>query len=345
MKASVRRRLCRAVIIFSTLIIVTTVLTTLERGRMRATATVPATTAHMAAPDARRLFADVERLASQEFEGRATGTRGNKATQEFVIAQLRALGAAPAFGSSYRQPFSFTRHSIRGLLSLSGRYETEYPDAANVGGVIRGTSRPERFLAITAHFDSFGIRDGQHFPGADDNASGVVAMLQAGRALAEHPLRHSVLLLAFDAEEVGIRGARHFVANPPIDLTSLDALVNLDMVGRSDNNALVASGTSHYPWLEAPVRAAAAARSIQIVFGHDRPFYKTGLVDDWTGSSDHAPFHAAGVPFVYFGVENHADYHQPTDTADKIDARFLQEVANLVADVMKELDRLPNLKP
>jgi Zn-dependent M28 family amino/carboxypeptidase len=78
-----------------------------------------------------------------------------------------------------------------------------------------------------------------------------------------------------------------------------------------------------------------------VVFGHDRPFYKAGWVADWTGSSDHGAFHNAGVPFVYLGVEDHADYHQPTDTAEKIDGRFLTEVANLAADLMSRLDAMP----
>jgi hypothetical protein len=341
MKASVRRRLRRGVVILSTLAVVSTMLTGLERRRIRATATPPATTAQPELMEGRNLLADVERLASPQFEGRRTGSRGNKATQDFIIERFRAAKIDPAFGSTYRQPFSFTHHSIKGLLSPWRPYKTEYADAANLGGVIRGTSRPERFIALSAHYDSFGIREGRLFPGADDNASGVAVMLGIARVLAERPLRHSVMLLAFDAEEIGIRGARHFVANPPMELSLLDVVVNLDMVGRGDDNLLVASGTSHYPSLEAPVRAAAATRSIQVVFGHDRPLYKAGLVDDWTGSSDHGPFHGAGVPFVYFGVEDHADYHQPTDTADKIQGRFLNEVATLVADVLVRLDALP----
>jgi hypothetical protein len=77
-------------------------------------------------------------------------------------------------------------------------------------------------------------------------------------------------------------------------------------------------------------RRAAAGRGVQVVFGHDRPLYKAGRVSDWTRSSDHAPYHDAGVPFVCFGVPDLADYHRPSDTADKITARFLGEVGNLV---------------
>ena len=340
MRPGIRRRLRRAAIIFTTLAIASAVLTTLVRRRLRSTATSPAAAA-AARSDGRAVLADITTLASAPFEGRRTGSRGSEAAQALIIERFRALNGAPAFGSDYRQTFAFTHRSIRGLLLPSRPYKTEYPRASNVGAVIRGTERPERFIALTAHYDSFGIRDGRLFPGADDNASGVAVMLDVARVLAQRPPRHSVLLLAFDAEELGIRGAEHFVANPSIELSRLDALVNLDMVGRGDDNVLVASGTSHYPWLAAPVREAAATRGIQLVFGHDRPLYKAGLVEDWTGSSDHAPFHAAGVPYVYLGVEDHADYHEATDTADKITARFLGEVATLVADLMTRLDSLP----
>ena len=70
---------------------------------------------------------------------------------------------------------------------------------------------------------------------------------------------------------------------------------------------------------------------VQVLFGHDRPLYRGGGVDDWTRLSDHYVFHDAGVPFVYFGVEDHADYHTP-DTADKIDRRFYGDVVDMIID-------------
>lgn len=91
---------------------------------------------------------------------------------------------------------------------------------------------------------------------------------------------------------------------------------------------------------DAPIRAAAEGRGLQVVFGHDRPIYKAGRVGDWTHSSDHGPFHDAGVPFVYLGVEDHADYHQASDAADKIAPRFVAEVGALVVALLRHLDAL-----
>jgi Zn-dependent M28 family amino/carboxypeptidase len=69
---------------------------------------------------------------------------------------------------------------------------------------------------------------------------------------------------------------------------------------------------------------------LKVVFGHDRPFVRAAGVEDWTGSSDHSPFHEAGIPFLYFGVEAHPDYHKPTDTVDRISRPFFSEVVDLV---------------
>jgi Zn-dependent M28 family amino/carboxypeptidase len=207
--------------------------------------------------------------------------------------------------------------------------------------VIRGTASPERFIALTAHYDGLGTRDGEIYRGADDNASGVAVLLAAAKEFATRPLQHSLVLVAFDAEEIGLRGARHFVEHPPIDLQKLDLLLNLDMVSRGDDGVLVAAGTSYHPELKAPVTAAAQRTALRVVFGHDRQMYRAGLVEDWTHSSDHGPFHDAGLRFLYLGVEDHADYHQPTDTPDRIPAAFFGEVGGLVLDLLRVLDSSP----
>jgi hypothetical protein len=89
------------------------------------------------------------------------------------------------------------------------------------------------------------------------------------------------------------------------------------------------------------VKDAASGRDIKLAFGHDAPPSQGGGLEDWTNSSDHGPFHAAGIPFVYFGVEDHPDYHKPTDTADKIPRKFYQEASELVLDVVVRLADRP----
>jgi Zn-dependent M28 family amino/carboxypeptidase len=269
--------------------------------------------------DPARLMADVEALSAPAMEGRRTGTPGNQRARAFILERFRALGLKPV-GASYEQPFS------------SGDAA-----AANLVGMVRGTARPDEYLLVTAHYDHLGVRNGALHPGADDNASGVAVLLQAAAHVARHPLAHSVVFIAFDSEEQGLRGAKHFVANPLVDLKRIRLMLNLDMVSRNDAATIYASGTSYHPELKELVTRAAEGRKLTVRFGHDRPSKEKGG-EDWTNQSDQGPFHAAGVRTLYYGVEDHADYHKPTDTADRIPRPFFAEVAELVLQTLTLAD-------
>ena len=108
------------------------------------------------------------------------------------------------------------------------------------------------------------------------------------------------------------------------------------MIARQDGKALWVSGLSHYPMLKPIADAAARASSIPIRFGHDTKDLKPG--DDWTNSSDHAAFHAKGIPFLYLGVEDHADYHKPGDDADKVNPAFYRGAVDFAFAVVREAD-------
>ena len=276
--------------------------------------------------DATQLLEDVRALAAPELEGRLTGTPGSLRARDYLRRRFKEIGLQPVNGS-HEQTFAFT--------SPRGKTPQEFPDAMNLLGMVPGSRERDRYVLVTAHYDHLGVRDRQTYHGADDNASGVAAMLAVARSFAAAPAPVSILFAAFDAEEQGLRGARHFVARPPIDLRRVIAVVNMDMVGRGDRNVIFVAGTGHYPGLKPAVEDAAAARKITVRFGHDKP----GVAgeEDWTNSSDHGPFHEAGVPFLYFGVEDHADYHKPTDTADKIPRAFYVEAATLVLETVRRL--------
>ena len=298
-------------------------------------AAAPAQPAAAAAPhriDADRLFSDVSALSAPTMEGRRTGTAGNKLAQQFIIERFRELKLQPPAGwTDFAQKFSFV---------LSGRGgSVAYPDATNLVGMVAGTSSPEQFLIVSAHYDHLGQRNGQTYRGADDNASGVAALLQVAAYVAAHPPRHSVLFAAFDAEEEGLQGAKYFVKHPPVDLKRIALVVNLDMVSRNDKGVIFASGTAFDPSLKDLVGKAAAGRQLTVKLGHDR----RGVAgeDDWTQQSDQGAFHDAGVKTLYFGVEDHADYHKPSDTADKIPRPFYGEVVELVLQTVLDADALP----
>ena len=288
--------------------------------------------------DGASLMHDVQALAAPEMGGRLTGSPGNHRAQAYILERFKQSGLQPVHGS-YEQRFSFVHHSIKGLVLPGRRFKTTYPDATNLVARLQGSSYPDSWLIVSAHFDHLGVRGGEVYPGADDNASGVAAMLASASYFAAHRPRHSVLFAAFDAEEEGLQGSRYFVAHPPLDLARVQLLVNLDMVSRGDDGVIVASGTRGDDRLRALVTGAAASRAIRVQFGHDRPMYLAGRVEDWTQSSDQGPFRAAGVRTIYFGVEDHADYHRPGDTVERIPVQFFAEAASLVIATLTAADR------
>ncbi len=288
-----------------------------------------------------RLIEDVRTLSSPDFEGRLTGSPGRPKAQAFILRRFRDLGLEPAVprpgGLSYEQPFSFTQPGGGGP-GHDRPLRSRFPDATNLMGAIAGSVDAERFTTLTAHYDHLGVRDGRIYPGADDDASGVAAMLAAAEHFAQHRPRRSILFIAFDGEEEGLQGSKFFIANPPLSLSRIVLAVNLDMVARSDRHELIAAGTSYSPGLRERLTEVARGRRLTLLFGHDRPSYGVGAQEDWTGASDHGSFHAAGVPFIYFAVENHPDYHRPTDTVDRISPEFFAEAANLIVDTLLAFD-------
>ncbi len=288
--------------------------------------------------DEARLLDDVRTLSSASFAGRKTGTDGNRKAQDFVRARFKSLGLMP-FGADYAQPFAFTHHSIKGLLLPGRPYKTAFPSATNLIGYFPGVLRPERFIVISAHYDHLGIKNGKLYPGADDNASGVAAMLAIAQWFSVNRPRHSVVFAAFDGEEEGLQGAKAFMAALPFPRSQLALNLNMDMLSHNDSNEIFVAGSRYSPELK-PLLAQVALRStVNIRLGHDRPQWMTGAVEDWTHASDHGPFHDAGVPFLYIGVADHPDYHAPSDTFEHINRAFFGNVAQMLIDLAAQLDQ------
>jgi Zn-dependent M28 family amino/carboxypeptidase len=284
--------------------------------------------------DRARLMRELAVLASPEFEGRRTGTPGSLNARPWIVEQFRAAGLAPAGMSEYLQPFTFSTTDRRALLPGGRPFRTDY-SAANVIGRLAGREPRARLLVVTAHYDHLGIRDGRLYPGADDNASGVVTLLAAARYFREHPPRHPMLFAALEGEEQGQRGARALLDSPLLDRRAVAMNINLDMVSRSDRREVYAAGTAFAPWLVPILQDVQMRAAVKILFGHDRP---GGALEDWTHSSDHGPFHDARIAWLYFGVEDHPDYHQPTDTADRVDAGFFADAADMIVEALRLID-------
>jgi hypothetical protein len=294
--------------------------------------------------DSAQVLGDVRALASPAMQGRKVGTPGGKMAREYILSRFRELRLDPAFGSTFEQPFRFV--PFRGIqFWRSSFWQSKQPiDGVNVAGIVRGTSDPGRFLVVSAHYDHLGIRDGKLYPGADDNASGVAAMLAAARWFTANPPKHSILFVAFDGEEKGLKGAKAFVDNPPVPLEQMIMDLNFDMVSRNVNHEIFVAGLNRDgARFRAQVEHVREHAKPTILFGHDfpRPFWS---MDDWTDQSDQGAFADKHVPFLYLGVADHPDYHQPTDTFEHIDPPFFLGVVESVLDLITSLDGEPPKK-
>ena len=168
--------------------------------------------------DSIQIMADIKHLASDELEGRRSGEKGNDLAREYIVTRFKKLGLEK-MDTSFLQAFSFYKRV----------YKKTY-NCNNIIGKITGTKYPEKYIVLTAHFDHLGKRDEKIFNGADDNASGVAAILEAADFFKKNPPKHSIIFVAFDAEELGLEGAKYFVDNPPISLDHILMNVNLDMI-------------------------------------------------------------------------------------------------------------------
>jgi hypothetical protein len=310
-------------------------------GAQRAQLAARDTTARAPKIDAAALITDVRTLSSPAMEGRGVGTPGGARARAYVLQRMRAIGLQPAFGAAFEQPFRFTPG--RGIRFWRKAFWDEHPaiDGANVVGRLAGRAADATCIVVSAHYDHLGIRAGRLYPGADDNASGVAALLAAAAWFQAHPPRHCLLFAAFDGEEKGLRGARAFVAAPPVPLARIAANINFDMLSRNPAGELFVSGLYANPQLKAlldPLRTRVAPT---LLYGHDhpRPVWDD---NDWTHQSDQGVFEDQHLPWLYFGVEDHPAYHQPSDTFAGIDQPFYIGVADAMVDVIAALDAAPD---
>lgn len=272
--------------------------------------------------DSQKLLKDIEVLSSKEMEGRRTLEPGGLKARKYIQDRFKELGLTTQY-KDYLQFFDFTDRR-------SGK---KYERAANVIGFVAG-SETDNLIVITAHYDHIG-KDGENiFHGADDNASGVAALLAFAEYFSKNRPQHSMLFAALDAEELGIQGARAFVEDFPFQLSQVVLNINMDMISRNADGEMWAVGTYHYPQLKPIIQRIAEGRHPKVMFGHDIPDQN----GDWSLASDHAAFHRNRIPFVYFGVDDHQDYHKTTDTFDRIQPEFFINAAGLILDVVNAFD-------
>jgi len=190
-------------------------------------------------------------------------------------------------------------------------------------------------IVISAHYDHLGVVKGEVFNGADDNASGVGGLLNLAAYFAKNKPNNTIIFAAFDAEEMGLQGAKAFVANPPVAIEKIKLNINMDMIAHNDKGELYAVGTFKYPELKKYFTLKSP--DVKILFGHDDP--KLGRSEDWTDQSDQGAFNAKKIPFLYFGVEDHKDYHKATDEFQNINKTFYTNAVAAILEVANNIDK------
>jgi Zn-dependent M28 family amino/carboxypeptidase len=253
-------------------------------------------------------------------EGRKTGTKGAEAARRFIIRQMEDV-KAKSLKKGFRHPFKFVNNAGD---SIQGE---------NVVAYIRGSQ--EGAIVISAHFDHLGVIDGEVFNGADDNASGVAAMLAMMEYFKSNKPRHTIVFAGMDGEEMGLQGAKAFLKDESIPVDQIILNVNMDMISMNDKNELYVAGTYHNPKLK-PIIEKIDVAPLKLIFGHDTPDLGK---DDWTFSSDHGAFHQNKIPFLYFGVEDHANYHKSTDDFENVNKSLYVQAAHAVLYCILALDR------
>jgi hypothetical protein len=285
--------------------------------------------------DGQTAIAVVRYLADDALGGRLAGSEGERCAAAYIVNRFEQLGLKPAGeNDTYFQEVPLASATNPHAPAGTGR---------NIVALLPGTD-PEladEIVVIGAHYDHLGdggfgsLGDqGEIHNGADDNASGVAALLVAAERLTSGaaPAR-PVLFIAFTGEESGLIGSGFYAKNPTISLEGAQAMVNLDMVGRLESSPLIVYGIGTAPEWQELVDLANEPVGIELAYE-----------DAGYGPSDHTSFYAQDIPVLHLFTNVHGDYHKPSDDWDKIDADGLERVggfaARIVASVADRPDRL-----
>lgn len=272
------------------------------------------------------LLTDIKQLSDERMQGRKVGTAGSTLAQQYISGRYRELGLAD-IADTYRQSFVFSDTNRRQGVNLVAR--------------LQGCRYPDKYIAVTAHYDHLGHSGRKIYHGADDNASGVAAMLELARRLSQNCPAYSYLFIATDAEEDGLYGSKAFIAAPPVPLSHIVLNLNLDMLGRADKRGrLYLTGARRFPQLITTLEPEFA----KLQFLHHRGptrLPREHARYDWPNASDHGPFHRAGIAYLFFGGQDHPHYHTPQDTWQRIEPAFLQMAMHAIWQTTLWLEQQP----
>ena len=256
----------------------------------------------------------INHMAHKKFKGREAGTKENRKIMEFIRDEFIKAGVDV-------QIQEITAQSLTGAIGEPKPGKTYPEEMGNVIGRIKGKQH-NKYVIVGAHYDHLGNKKGIGIhPGADDNASGIVALLSLAKMVKASGMtpEYTILFCAWDGEEKGLLGSKYFVSEWFAKRAASDSIcryMNFDMVGRTAdaaNPAVTFAWNDNYPYLKQQCENAAEKIAAPFNILYDQRF------GDGKGGSDYAPFSARNIPFVaWMEDEMHEDYHKPGDTPNKI---------------------------
>nr|WP_321221349.1 M28 family peptidase [uncultured Psychroserpens sp.] len=277
---------------------------------------------------------DVAFLADDKLEGRQTGSNGEKAAAEYIAKRFKDLGLKAKGTKGYLQAFSFKPKTdphqevnytiVDGDSTITG---------TNVIGFLDNDA--EHTIIIGAHYDHLGYgAEGSLFRGdkkeihngADDNASGVAVMLNLAQKLKSANTGNNYLFMAFSGEEMGLLGSNFFNKEPTIELSKINYMLNMDMVGRlKQDSTLAVYGVGTSPILKQVVKA-------------NNSKFKIIENESGVGPSDHTSFYNSNIPVLHFFTGQHKDYHKPGDDTEKLNYKGMEMISSYIFDIISDLD-------
>jgi hypothetical protein len=278
-------------------------------------------------------------VASDEMEGRETGSIGQKKAGNYLIEQYQKAGVLfPKGATSYYQtvPAAY----------LNAKRNENLGDSENIWAFIEGSEKPEEIVVISAHYDHIGVKNGEVYNGADDDGSGTVALLEIAKAFQKaknegYGPKRSILILHVTGEEHGLHGSRYYSENPLFPLANTVADVNIDMIGRRDE---AHKDSNNYIYL---IGSDYLSSDLYTICEEVNKKY-TNLFIDYKYNdredenrfyyrSDHYNFAKNGIPSVFLFNGVHADYHKASDEVDKIEFDALTKRTQLAFTIAWEI--------
>ena len=279
-----------------------------------------------------RIFDDINYLADNKLEGRQTGSKGEQIAADYIADRFKVLKIDAKGTDSYFQDFSFNKSSNpHEQVTFEDTDSENQIFSKNVIGFIDNGAK--NTVVIGAHYDHLGyggqgsLYVGKEIHnGADDNASGTALMLDLANQLKFDNFNNNYLFIGFSGEEMGLLGSNYFVKNPTIDLSSINYMINLDMVGRlKEDKSLAIYGVGTSPIFKQTINSN--NDSFNIIEN-----------ESGVGPSDHTSFYINDIPVLHFFTGQHADYHKPSDDPDKINYQGVKEISDYIFSLISDLN-------